>query len=57
MKLICCDCVKEYEVNINPPVNFTAIATVQPIGRNLFGRIRCPHCGLEHFLLIIKYRE
>jgi len=57
LKLVCCDCGKEYEVNINPEVNFKPIPTLTDIGRNLLGKIKCPNCGLEHFLMIIKYRE
>jgi len=57
MKLVCCDCGEEYEVNINPEVNFEAIPTAKDIGRNLIGKITCPYCALKHWLLIIKYKE
>ncbi len=57
MRLVCCECGKEYEVDVNPPKNFEAIVTMQDIGRNLFGITRCPHCGLEHFLLLIKLKR
>lgn len=54
MRLICCDCEKEYDVDLNPEVNFRAIPTLVSIGRNLIGITKCPHCGLEHFLFLIK---
>jgi len=58
MKLRCCDCNQEYEVELYPePKNLQIIPTLKHIGRNLITIIRCPHCGSEHFLFIIKVRR
>jgi len=57
MKLRCCDWDKEYEGEVHPAKNFMPIASMTDIGRNLFSIIRCPHCGLEHFMLVIKLRR
>jgi len=57
MKLRCCDCDKEYEVELYPPKNLEAVPTMKDIGRNLIAIIRCPHCGLEHFLFIVKLKR
>jgi len=54
MKLVCCDCGKGYEVEWTPPKN---IKRYIDLGYKSAGAIiECPHCGLKHYLLIIKLR-
>jgi len=54
MKLVCCDCGKEYEIEWTPPKN---IKRFIDLGYGSAGAIiECPHCRLKHYLLIIKLR-
>jgi len=44
-------------VEVHSAKNLIPIAPTPDIGRNMFSIIRCPHCGLEHFMLIIKLKR
>jgi len=53
MNLVCCKCEKpyEYEFGTDPEV---IIKTLDLGDGNVVHRIRCPHCGLEHFVMWMK---
>jgi len=58
MKLKCCDCDKEYEVELHPELkNVETVPTMKDIGRNLIAITRWPHCGLEHIMMIFKLKR
>jgi len=58
MKLKCCDCDKEYEIDLYPePKNVEPVPTYKDIGRNFIAVTKCPYCGLEHLLFLVKLRR
>lgn len=55
MKLQCCKCGKEYEVDWLTAKNVDRF--IELPAKSAGAIIKCPHCGLRHWLFIVKFAE